>query len=286
MFYIIDKQANSTSRDTVDELLKKIGVKKGGHSGTLDPFATGLLIIATENDTKYLDRFLESKKTYTGTMFFGKTTDTLDIDGKVTEEVEGVNIQLQDLEKVVNEHFVGKIKQMPPRYSAKKINGKKAYELSRNNEEFELKTVKKLIFDFKVKETSTPNEFSFEVTVSSGTYIRALARDIGRKLEVPGMLTSLRRTKIGNVDVKLAQPLSTPLEALKTHSVTELTKIKMITIRDDLIKLVLEGKRTNFDGYDGFEEDELIFVNLDKTIEILVRKVDRDKTYKIQKRIR
>jgi len=286
MFYIIDKQANSTSRDTVDELLKKIGIKKGGHSGTLDPFATGLLIIATEKDTKYLDRFLESKKTYTGTLFFGKTTDTLDVDGEVTEEKLDANVDLITLQKVINEHFIGKIKQVPPRFSAKKINGKKAYELSRSNQDFELKPVKKIVFDFKVKATATPNEFSFEVTASSGTYIRALARDIGRKLEVPGMLTSLRRTKIGSVDIKLAQPLSLPPEELKTHSITELSKIKMITIRDDLIKLILEGKRTNFDGYDGFQDDELIFVNIDKTIEVLVRKADRDKTYKIAKRIR
>ena len=287
MFYIIDKPLGITSREAIDKFKHLHNFKKIGHSGTLDPFATGLLMVATDADTKYLDRFLSSKKTYTGIIAFGKATNTYDHTGDIVEELplNTFTVDFETVLKLINEKFMGKILQTPPAFSAKKINGKKAYEIARKNQEVILKPAKKFIYSFKIEPTSKANELQFEVEASSGTYIRSLAHDIGQALQIPAMLLELRRIKIG--DLVLNDQNTSSLEdsnkliALEKASTLNL---KTFVVSDQLIKLILEGKRVNVQNLP-ISGDEIIVTDENTSVEILVKNIARD-TYKIIKRIR
>ncbi len=287
MFYIIDKPLGITSREAIDKFKHLHNFKKIGHSGTLDPFASGLLMVATDADTKYLDRFLASKKTYTGIIAFGKATNTYDHTGDIVEELplSAFNLDFEMVLKLINEKFMGKILQTPPAFSAKKINGKKAYEIARKNQEVILKPAKKFVYSFQIEPTAKANELKFLVEVSAGTYIRSLAHDIGQALKIPAMLLELRRIKIGDLVLSEKNTSSltdaTKLIALDKNSTLNL---KTFIVSDQLIKLILEGKRVNFQNL-SISGDEIILVDANDTLEILVKNVALD-TYKIVKRIR
>lgn len=267
--YLINKQSGITSNKTLSLFKKELNVTKAGFSGVLDPFATGLLIVATEGDTRFLDLFLNSPKTYTGTMLFGKTTDTLDIDGTVVEEIDNINIDEQSVKEIINNKFLGEIEQIPPKYSNIKVDGKRAHELSRNEVEFELKPVTREIYSFDIEEKST-NEYNFKVTVSSGTYIRSLARDIGRELSVPAMLTSLRRVSIGSINA----PEST-IEANRE----DIVPLTFISVEGHLLNDLLNGKEVNIDS----KLDELVVK--DDSRYIWIKKLESG-MYKIHKNIK
>ncbi len=287
MFYIIDKPIGITSREAIDKFKHLHNIKKIGHSGTLDPFASGLLMVATDSDTKYLDRFLNSKKTYTGVIYFGKSTNTYDHTGDIIDQVplSSLNLDFEAILKLVNEKFTGKILQTPPAFSAKKINGKKAYEIARKNQEVTLKPVKKFVYSFQIEPGAKANELKFQVEVSSGTYIRSLAYDIGQALNIPTMLLELRRIKVGDLTLDKQNTSSldeaTIIFPLEKNNVLNL---RTFTVSDQLIKLILEGKRVNFQNLP-IEGDEIILINSENDVEILVKNVARD-TYKIIKRIR
>ena len=208
-FYLVDKPSGPTSHAIVAYFRRKSGIKKVGHCGTLDPLASGLLIILVGREfTKKQNLYLKKDKTYLVKAQLGIKTDTYDILGKVIEETENKNlvkINKSDLEKALKS-FNGKIKQTVPIFSAVKINGQKLYEKARKgetdlqlpNREVEIKKIKLLEFDNDQK------TFTLEVAVSSGTYIRSLINDIGEKLQVGATVIELRRTKIANFHVKKA----------------------------------------------------------------------------------
>lgn len=202
-FIFLDKPAGPTSFGLVAWLRRITGIKRIGHAGTLDPFATGLLILGVAREaTKRLDEFLKLGKEYEATLRLGATTDTFDTEGKITEGYKGEKINNKEIKSVVAS-FLGKQKQVPPMFSAKKIGGKKLYELARAGKEVVRVPSDIEIFKIKILKYRWP-ELKIRVTCSSGTYIRSLADDIGAKLGCGAYLMALRRTKIGRFKIKSA----------------------------------------------------------------------------------
>ena len=209
--FLIDKPLDWTSFDTVNfirALFKRFyGIRKlkVGHAGTLDPLATGLLIICTGPMTKQIEAYQAQIKTYTGTMLLGQTTPTFDLESEPDQffSTEGITKAQID---AARQKFIGDIKQHPPKYSAIKIKGKRAFDYARSDEEIELKARDIHIEDFKVNMERFP-ELDFEVVCSKGTYIRSLAHDFGRELGNGACLKSLRRTRIGDFKVEDAWQL-------------------------------------------------------------------------------
>jgi tRNA pseudouridine55 synthase len=209
--FLIDKPLDWTSFDTVNfirALFKRFyGIRKlkVGHAGTLDPLATGLLIICTGPMTKQIEAYQAQIKTYTGTMLLGQTTPTFDLESEPDQffSTEGITEAQID---AARQKFIGDIKQHPPKYSAIKIKGKRAFDYARSDEEIELKARDIHIEDFKVSAERFP-ELDFEVVCSKGTYIRSLAHDFGRELGNGACLKSLRRTRIGDFKVEDAWQL-------------------------------------------------------------------------------
>ncbi len=267
--YLLDKKAEITSNKALSLFKRELNVKKAGFSGVLDPFATGLLIIATDGDTRFLDLFLNSEKTYTGKILFGKTTDTLDIDGEVIEEMADFNIDETELRKVISEKFTGPITQTPPNFSNIKVDGKRAHELSRRDIEFELKPVERNVHSFEIEKHSDV-EYSFEVTVSSGTYIRSLARDIGKEINVPAMLTELRRTSIGNINV--------PEDIIEVER-EEIIPLPFMSVNEQVMNELLNGKVVEIEN----QNNELVVKDTERYI--WIRSVSENK-YKIHKNIK
>ena len=196
MIINIDKPIDWSSFDVVKKIRNITKHKKVGHGGTLDPFASGVLIIGTETDTKTLTSISNSDKTYEAELELGRTTDTLDTEGNIVDEMQIPEIKSNILESVLNS-FLGSQRQQPPMYSAKKHKGTRLYKLARKNIEIDRKDIDINInsidlIDFK------SNSIKFRVECSKGTYVRVLGKDIAEKLGTIGYLTSLKRTKVGN----------------------------------------------------------------------------------------
>ncbi|TAK05033.1 tRNA pseudouridine(55) synthase TruB [Patescibacteria group bacterium] len=224
-FLAIDKPADWTSHDVVAKLRRITGVKTIGHAGTLDPFATGLLIVGVGRAaTKRLSEFQKQEKEYLATARFDGSSDTDDVTGTVTlaagdaepglptarsEASTGGMAERQDPRPRVIEAFaaeVGTRMQTPPAYSAKKIGGKKMYDLARAGTPVEAKPAEITIRDITVTRVAWP-EVDFRIVCSTGTYVRAVARDVGKRLGAGGYLTALRRTRSGDKNVSDAVPL-------------------------------------------------------------------------------
>jgi len=196
-FILIDKPGKITSHTVINHLRRISGIKKIGHAGTLDPMATGLLIVAVSRQaTKKIDQFIKLDKEYEAEIFFGKTTDTHDREGKVTAEYQGQKIKKEELKKILKS-FIGPQEQLPPMFSAKKIKGQKLYQLARRNIEIERPKSVITIYSLVLSSYSWPKA-KVKVRCSSGTYIRAIARDLGQILGCGAHLSELRRTKIAN----------------------------------------------------------------------------------------
>lgn len=209
--FLIDKPLDWTSFDAVNLIRAVIkryhGIRKlkVGHAGTLDPLATGLLIICTGRMTKQIDNFQAQEKVYTGTMLLGQTTPTYDLESEPDAFYPTDNITEEMMDEV-RMSFLGDIMQRPPKFSAIKIQGKRAFEYARSDEEVALKERLVHIEDFKIDTTNFP-EIKFEVKCSKGTYIRSLVNDFGKKLNSGACMTSLRRTMIGDFSVENARDL-------------------------------------------------------------------------------
>ena len=193
---IVDKPQGLTSHDVVDLIRKKFGLKKVGHAGTLDPMATGVLVVLIGKYTKSSDLFLRDDKEYDATLFLGAVSDTGDAWGRVEKSGETENISVKNIEGVFNK-FMGEIEQIPPSYSAVKFKGKKLYELARKGINVKVEPRKVLIKELKITGINMP-EVSFVVTCSKGTYIRQLSSDIGSLLGCGAHLSRLRRTRSGS----------------------------------------------------------------------------------------
>ncbi len=195
----VNKPKDWTSFDVVNKLKFKLKPNKVGHLGTLDPMAEGVLLITIGKATKLFDIMQEKKKTYVATFEFGYLTDTLDATGETIDRTDTIPTKEQIIS--VLPEFIGKISQIPPRYSAKSINGRRAYDLARNNIEFELKP--KLVEVYDIKLLNYENSLiTLEIQCGSGTYIRSIGRDIAHRVNSFATMTSLVRTKVGNFELK------------------------------------------------------------------------------------
>ncbi len=197
---IINKPAGPTSHDIVDKIRKITGIKKVGHSGTLDPFAEGILIILIGKTTKSQSRFMALPKTYTATIKLGEISDTYDITGQIKSSSFAKAPEGEQILKILKT-FIGEIRQTPPVYSAIKINGEKAYKLARKGIKPKMTPRKVKIYKIKTLNYKWPY-LKIEVKCGKGTYIRSLAHDIGKKLGCGAYLENLIRTKIGKFDIK------------------------------------------------------------------------------------
>jgi tRNA pseudouridine55 synthase len=216
-FLLIDKPAGITSHDVVDRVRRITVEKRVGHAGTLDPFATGLLIVGVGRDsTKHLSTFLHMDKVYEADIVLGATTETLDTESTVTDmsQKDGQPILLSKAEiEQAMESLKGEIKQTPPMHSAIKVGGKKLYELARKGQTIDVEPRTVTIHAFETLDAlsesiSLPATLKTRIFSSSGTYIRALARDLGIKLGTGGYLSALRRTAIGEYRVEKAVKLA------------------------------------------------------------------------------
>ena len=202
----INKPAGWTSQDVCAKLRGRLHIKRIGHTGTLDPMATGVLPVCIGKATRIIEYYDNDFKTYHAGMKLGITTDTLDCTGTVLEE-KAVLIREEDIRKAFEE-YTGKVSQIPPKYSALKINGKRAYELAREGKDFEIKAREIMILSNEITKLDIESgEIEFDVTCSKGTYIRTICDDIGRRLGCGAVMTSLVRTKSGYFNISEALDL-------------------------------------------------------------------------------
>ena len=201
---VINKERGFTSFDVVAKLRGILKTKKIGHTGTLDPEAEGVLVCCIGKATKLVDTFINHEKSYQAKLLLGKNTDTYDIWGEILEE-RPVSVSEDEIRDVISS-FIGRQNQIPPMYSAKKVNGKKLYELARAGETVEREAVPIEIYDIKITDISIP-EVSFTVDCSKGTYIRSLCHDIGEKLGCGGCMSGLKRIRTGDFTIEQAYML-------------------------------------------------------------------------------
>jgi len=206
--YLIDKEAGWTSFDVVAKMRGITGIRSIGHAGTLDPFATGLLIILVGKEfTKNQDEFMKQDKEYEVTLRLGAESTTGDPEGEITKnsKFEIRNLKREEIEQTLKK-FIGEIEQTPPAHSAIKIAGERAYKKARKGEDFEIPQRKVTIYELELIAYEHPL-VKFRAKCSSGTYIRTLGQDIAESLSTKGYLTQLRRTKVGEYDIKHAKTI-------------------------------------------------------------------------------
>ena len=273
---IIDKEKNMTSRDVVNKVSKILGTKKIGHTGTLDPLATGVLVLCVGKATKLVDLITGYDKEYIAKVCLGTLTDTLDITGNIIKEKE-TNITKEEIENALKS-FIPGYEQEVPIYSAVKINGKKLYEYARNGETVELpkRYIKinsiDLISDIEYENGKT--YFSFITNVSKGTYIRSLINDIGKKLNTYGTMLELRRTKQGNFKIEDSSNINEP----KIIKIGEILKdYYKVEIEGDLYKKISNGVKIKNEE----NKDIVVFTHNKEVIAIYKKENEYLKTYKM-----
>lgn len=231
---IIDKPIGITSHDVVSKVRKALKTKRVGHTGTLDPLATGVLVVCVEKATKLVNYLTCDEKTYEVEMKFGIRTDTGDITGKVIDEDTNYDIDMDKIKEAMNK-FVGKQKQIPPMYSAIKVNGRKLYELAREGIEIERKARDIEIFEIRNIEWKNKT-LKYTVHCSKGTYIRSLCEDIAKELKTIGTMTNLRRIQSGEFQIKDA----IKIDNISEEKIISIEKLfdKEIDVKDNLKELL------------------------------------------------
>ena len=197
---LVDKPLDWTSFDVVNKIRKKLGIKKVGHAGTLDPLATGLLIICTGKKTREIEQYMGLDKTYTGTLVLGAESPSGDLETEPVPVGDPSSLSEEQI-RAATRVFTGSILQVPPAHSAVKVGGTPAYVLARKGKPVELKSRSVHIHEFEITDINLP-EVDFLVTCSKGTYIRSLVRDFGAHLKVGAYMSALRRTRIGDFRVE------------------------------------------------------------------------------------
>jgi tRNA pseudouridine55 synthase len=267
---IVDKPAGVTSHDVVGMLRRRFGERQVGHAGTLDPDATGVLVVAVGMTTKLL-RFVEkTEKSYTGEVVLGAETSTLDSSGEVLATHEMGDVTIADAQRVVAEHLIGDIEQIPPMVSAIRVDGKRLHELARQGIEIERAPRPVTISSFTVTDGPEPGVLSIDVTCTAGTYIRTLAADLGHLLGGGAHLRNLRRTAVGAFTITEAGPPD-DCELLAVDAAVR--SLERVDVDDDTASLIANGRvLPRFDGagpwalfgsdgvllavYEGFHADE------------------------------
>ena len=247
---IVNKPKGFTSRDVINELNRKLGTKKIGHTGTLDPIATGVLVVAIGSYTKLVNDLTSLDKEYIAEIKLGIKTDTGDITGKVLEENSNYNISKEDILNVFN-LFPKEYEQTVPKYSAVKVGGKKLYEYARNNIDVELP--KRLVKIYELELLDFDNDvIKFKVNVSKGTYIRSLIEDLCDKLGVLGTMNSLVRTKQGRFRIEDSYVLDEINKDTKLLDSKDVLDIRDYILNDYEYKLVSNGNKLNIELEDGY----------------------------------
>lgn len=241
---VINKDKDYTSRDVVNVIGKIFNTKKVGHTGTLDPLATGVLIVCMNKALKVVDLITASDKEYIAKVVLGIDTDTLDITGNIINECR-TNVNVDMVKSVLNS-FIGKSIQEVPKYSAVKVNGKKLYEYARNGIDVELPKRKIQIFDIElisdIDIVDGHQEFSFKVKVSKGTYIRSLIRDIGVKLGCFACMKELTRTKQGKFSIDKSYTLNDIKNGnYKLLNIKDVIDIEKVVVSDDMLFKIKNG---------------------------------------------
>jgi len=246
---LIDKPTSWTSHDVVAKVRKAVGTKKVGHAGTLDPLATGLLVLGIESGTKLLTFLVGADKTYEATIRLGQQTISDDSESEVIANASAEEIAKLSDEDIAREiaKLTGVLMQTPSSVSAIKVDGKRAYDLVRAGEEVELKAREVTIYRFEMLSVARVSGFldvEVEVECSSGTYIRALARDLGASLGVGGHITALRRTKVGHFDVTEANSIEELSELRLTELATAAKQLfPVIQLTESEVTDLIHGKR-------------------------------------------
>lgn len=264
-FILVNKKKNMTSRDVVNILTKILNTKKIGHTGTLDPFAEGILLVAVNKGLKVVKLLNYKDKEYIAKVKLGIKTDTLDITGNILEEKKE-ELNKEELAPVLKS-FIGEYSYEVPIYSAIKVNGKKLYEYARNNQKVELPIKDSYIYDIKLIDFKD-NSFTFSVKVSNGTYIRALVRDISKKLNKLMTLEELTRTKVDNLLIEN----SYTLEDIKNNNfkllkINDLLNYKEVELSRALEDKVLNGNKIKLDEL----EDNILFIKEKEEIAVYTR---------------
>jgi tRNA pseudouridine55 synthase len=249
-FVIIDKPAGITSHDVVARLRRTLGTKRVGHAGTLDPMATGVLVLGINNATKFLQFITDGKKRYLGTIRLGQSTTTDDKEGEVLSS-HTINHITDDAIRSSLSSQVGIIMQVPSKVSAIKIAGERAYDLVRQGKEVEIPARQVEISKLEVIAISR-NEFidiDIDVTCSAGTYIRSIARDLGAALEVGGHLISLRRTLVSPFDLSDCSSIEEPTVQPLAEAISKLMPVRAIDLNEmQELKFGRALKKSEFDG--------------------------------------
>jgi tRNA pseudouridine55 synthase len=248
---VVDKPQGWTSHDVVARCRKLLGERSIGHLGTLDPMATGVLPLVIGKMTRLSQFYSGSQKRYQGTIRLGSATDTYDADGDAVGPEQEVQVSLEELRQAIGS-FVGPVLQTPPPFSAKKIQGVPAYKLARRNQPVELKAVEVQVFEFEVRELRG-QEAEFSCHVSSGTYVRSLAHDLGQQLGCGAHLASLRRTAIAEFDLAQAHTLEEiarliaegRIDELLVHPRKMLPEIPSVTADQEAVSRIRTGRSVN-----------------------------------------
>jgi tRNA pseudouridine55 synthase len=248
---IIDKPAGLTSHDVVNRVRRILRQPSVGHLGTLDPLATGVLPLVAGNLTRLAQFYTSSDKTYEGAIRFGFATDTYDSDGQSIGDARELKASLEEIRKLAGQ-FIGLIEQMPPPFSAKKINGVPAYKLARKRQDVPLKPVQVEIKEFEIS-VLDGDRASFRARVASGTYMRSVAHDLGQQLGCGAHLASLRRTVLGEFNLSQAYTLeelsaaveSGPDEEIFIHPRLLLPQFPCVTANEETAALIRSGRAVN-----------------------------------------
>ena len=264
-FILVNKKKNMTSRDVVNSLTKILNTKKIGHTGTLDPFAEGILLVAVNKGLKVVKLLNYKDKEYITKVKLGIKTDTLDITGNILEEKKE-ELNKEELAPVLKS-FIGDYSYEVPIYSAIKVNGKKLYEYAREGKKVELPIKNSYIYDIKLIDFKD-NSFTFSVKVSNGTYIRALVRDISKKLNKLMTLEELTRTKVDNLLIEN----SYTLEDIKNNNfkllkINDLLNYKEVELSGYLEAKVLNGNKIKLKE----KEDNILFIKETEEIAVYTR---------------
>ena len=262
---LVNKPKGITSRDVVNQISKKLKTKKVGHNGTLDPLATGVLVVAIGKATKLNELLTSKTKEYIAEVTLGILTDTLDITGNTLEEKKET-IKKEDLEKMLKSYEKTYMQEVP-KYSAVKVKGKKLYEYARNGEAVVLPKKEVTIFNIELLEFNE-NKFTFKCMVSKGTYIRSLIRDILSDLNVIGTMSNLIRSKQGNFSIEDTYSID-EIENNKYSiiSIKDALKLKTIKVDDEMKFKIINGQKIN----EKYNEDILYVDSNDKPLAIYTK---------------
>ncbi|MDA8270937.1 MAG: tRNA pseudouridine(55) synthase TruB [Actinomycetota bacterium] len=255
---LVDKPAGLTSHDVIARLRRIYGVKRIGHAGTLDPEATGLLVVAIGNIARLLDYFQAKTKRYVGEVVFGVETDSYDSSGAVISRSDVNALDVARLEKALAS-MTGEISQRPPAISALKVKGKKLYEYHRESQQVEIKPRMVHIYSISYSKGDEPNVIRIEVVCSPGTYIRSIAHDLGQALDTGAHLRNLRRLQSGSFGVDEAHELDEIEPDTIMDPASALRDFRLVGVEGAVVTKAMSGSRVTLEGE---QSDQLILFNM------------------------